>query len=68
MWKHSGLKSHHTSAAENQQSAHGGRGRKVECRGNICLETHGIGCEVSTMLCFGRTEPDREGVGDTEEK
>lgn len=39
-----------------------------ECRGKICLEAHGIGYEISTMLCFGRIEADREGVRGTEKK
>ncbi len=28
----------------------------MECRGNICLGTHEIGCEISTTVCLQRTE------------
>lgn len=43
-------------------------GEKVECRSNICLETHEIGCETSTAVCLQRVETDRERVGDTDKE
>lgn len=43
-------------------------GKKVECRGNICLGTREIGCEMSTAVCLQGTEIDRGRVGVTDKK
>lgn len=43
-------------------------GKKVECRGNICLGTHEIGCEMSPAVCLPKIEIDRGRVGDTDKK